>query len=74
MAQNTFTLGSDTKYEASERARYNGTDGIIWIKRIKCADGSGWCHDGKAHMKLTATRRDVVEHFGQVYRPELINA
>lgn len=74
MAQNTFTFGADTKYEASERALYNGVDGIVWIQRVKCADGSGWMHFGKAHLKLTATRREVVEHFGQIYRAELINA
>ncbi|ADV01249.1 hypothetical protein [Alicycliphilus denitrificans] len=74
MAANTFTLGSGLKYEAAERMRYNDVDGILWIKRVRCADGSGWAHDGKAHLPLRATRREVVEHFGQVYRPELVNA
>ena len=74
MAQKTFTLGPDLRYEAAERMRYNGVEGVLWVKRIKCADGSGWMHDGKNHMPLTATRKQVVERFGQVYRAERVNA
>lgn len=74
MAAQTFTLGQSIKYEATERVRYNGVDGVIWVKRVKCADGSGWMHDGKAHMPVRATRKQIVEHFGQVYRHEEINA
>lgn len=73
MANTTFTLGDSLKYEAIERARYNGTDGIIWVKRVKCADGSGWAHDGRAHMPVNATRRQVVERFGQVFRDDQVN-
>ena len=74
MAAETFTLGASLKYEATERVRYNGVDGVIWVKRIKCADGNGWMHDGKAHMPIRATRKQIVEHFGQVYRPEQVNS
>ena len=73
MAQNTFTLGANTKYEASKRARYNGTDGIIWIKRVKCADGSGWMHDGKQFLSSRATRKQIVEQFGQIFRSDQVN-
>lgn len=74
MASTTFTLGSDTRYESTDVVVYNGVKGIIWIKRIKCADGSGWMHDGKQFMPIRATRRDVVERFGQIYHPEQVNA
>ena len=74
MAATTFTLGDALKYEAAERMTYNGVDGVLWIKRVKCADGSGWAHDGKAHKPLRATRRQVVERFGQIYRAEQVNA
>ena len=74
MASTTFTLGSDTRYESTDVVVYNGVKGIIWIKRIKCADGSGWMHDGKQFMPIRSTRKDVVERFGQVYRPEQVNA
>lgn len=74
MAKNTFTLGNSLKYEATERMKYNGVDGVIWVKRVKCADGSGWAHDGRAHLPLAATRKQVVEYFGQVYRAEQVNA
>ena len=71
MAQKTFTLGRDLRYEATERVRYNGVDGVIWVKRIR-ADG-GWMHDGKQHLPLRATRKEVVERFGQVYHPDEVN-
>lgn len=74
MAQTTFTLGDSLKYEAVERMTHNGVDGVIWVKRVRCADGSGWAHDGKAHMPLRATRQQVVEHFGQVYHPEQVKS
>lgn len=74
MATQTFTLGENLRYEASERARVNGVDGVIWVKRIKCADGSGWMHDGRYHLPIRATRQQVVERFGQIYRAEQINA
>ena len=74
MAHKTFELGSSVRYEAADRINYNGVAGVLWIKRVRCADGSGWAHDGKAHLALRATRRDVVEHFGQVYRPELVKS
>ena len=66
MATESFTLGNNLRYEASERARVNGVAGIIWVKRIKA--GSGWCHDGRIHMPLRATRRQILEQFGQVYK------
>ena len=73
MATTTFTLGSSVRYEATECMRYNGTEGVLWIKRVKCSDGSGWRYDGKLHLPLRTTRRGVVDAFGQVYRAEEIN-
>ena len=72
MAKNSFTLGDAFKYEASGRMVYNGVDGVLWVKRVKCADGSGWLHDGKVHLPLRATRRQVTERFGQIFRSELV--
>lgn len=74
MANKTFTIGETLKIEASEHVRYNGVDGIIWTKRVKCADGSGWVHDGNIFLPTKATRRAIVESFGLVYLADLINA
>jgi hypothetical protein len=72
MAIKTFTLGPDLRYEAAERVRYNGVNGIVWILRVR-AQG-GWMHTGKQFMPLTATRQQVVERFGQIYRPQEVAA
>lgn len=74
MATTTFALGSELKYEATDQVRYNGVDGVIWVKRIKCRDGSGWMHDGKLFMPSRATRKDIVEAFGQVFRASEVKA
>jgi hypothetical protein len=72
MAIKTFTLGPDLRYEAAERVRYNGQDGIVWVLRVR-ADG-GWMHSGRQFMPLRATRKQIVERFGQIYRPEQVAA
>jgi hypothetical protein len=72
MATTTFNLGDTQRFEASQRARVNGVDGIIWIDR-RLAEG-GWMHCGKRHLPLSATRKEVVEQFGCVYRKELVSA
>jgi hypothetical protein len=73
MATTTFQHGAEQRFEASQRARYNGTDGVIWIERRKAADG-GWMHWGKQHLPLRATRKQVVEQFGCIYRAEQVTA
>jgi hypothetical protein len=72
MAIKTFTLGPDLRYEAAERVRYNGIPGIVWILRIR-AQG-GWMHTGKQFMPLRATRKQIVERFGQIYRAEEVQS
>lgn len=73
MATKTFGIGANLRYEAAESVRYNGVKGVIWIKRIKCADGSGWMHDGKQFLSSRATRKQIVEQFGQIFRSDQVN-
>ena len=64
MANTTFSNGETQRFEANRRARVNGVDGITWIDRRQCADGSGWMHFGQAHLPLRATRAQVIAAFG----------
>jgi hypothetical protein len=72
MATKTFQLGPDLRYEAADRVRHNGVNGVIWILRVR-ADG-GWMHTGKQFMPLRATRKQIVERFGQIYRAEEVQS
>ena len=68
MATKTFKNGSEARYEADSKVTMNGTQGIIWIYRLKCKDGSGWMHMGKQFNPLTATRKQIAESFGHDYK------
>lgn len=70
MATKTFSNGSETRYEPDSRATMNGQQGIIWIYRRLCHDGSGWAHMGKQFNPLRATRKEIALSFGHDYTPE----
>ncbi len=65
MATKTFENGTETRYEADGKVTMNGVQGIIWIYRRKCEDGSGWLHMGKQFNPLAATRKQIAESFGR---------
>lgn len=67
MAKRTFQNGADTRYEPDSRVTMNGVQGIIWIYRRQCQDGSGWMHMGKQFNSLRATRKDIAMSFGHDY-------
>lgn len=67
MATKTFENGSDIRYEADSRVTMGGVNGIIWIYRLRCKDGSGWMHMGKQFNPLSATRKEIALSFGHDY-------
>jgi hypothetical protein len=71
MAKKEFTYGEDHKF-TPEEATYNGVVGAIWTQRR--LSPTGWMHMGKQFVKGSATRLDIVDEFGLVRRPGLINA